>query len=61
MGLYKFKAFFGVCKKWMLPGSDTENSSVFGSCSHMIIDTLGIIQSIFPKFKFLFIILQVSI
>jgi hypothetical protein len=26
MGLYKFKAFFGVCKKWMLPGSDTENS-----------------------------------
>ena len=30
MGLYKFKAFFGVCKKWVLPGSDTEKSSVFG-------------------------------
>lgn len=43
----------------MLPESDTEKSSVFGGCSHMIRDTLGIVQSIFPKFKFLFIILHV--
>lgn len=59
MGLYKFKAFFGVCEKWVLPGSDTEKSSVFGAFSHMIIDTLWIIQSIVPKIKFLFILLHV--
>jgi hypothetical protein len=52
MGLYKFKAFFGVCEKWVLPGSDTEKSSLFGGCSHMIIDILWIIQSIFQNFSF---------